>query len=137
MGYIFINWIITVIIGSLLGPLFLAGFDPQIILICMLVSGLFTLPLIAIEMTTWGILKHQKHPKSWKWYTIIKYIAATLTVLSLEMDFFGFKGAALPVLGFWGIPGLLMHFLFLRIKLDRSIDFPNEETVEIKNPESI
>jgi hypothetical protein len=136
MGYIFINWIITVILGSLLAPLILAGFDPQIILICLLVAGLFTLPLITIELISWGILKHQKHPKSWMWYTIIKYIAASLTVLSLELDVFGFKGAALPVLGFWGIPGLLMHFLFLRIKLDRSIEFPKEEVVEIKNPDS-
>ncbi len=130
MGHIFINWMITVMIGSIVAPIFLAGLDPQIVFICLMVSALWSIPLIVIELTTWAVLKNKKHPHSWRWYSIIKYITAILTVVSLEMDFSDFQGAALPVLGFWGVPGLLMHFSFLRIRLNKEISAPIEKVVE-------
>lgn len=122
MKHILFTWILSVIIGSSIGPLFIAGLIPEIwrtIAMCIVISGLWSLPLVLVEVITWELIKRKTEFNAWIRYSWIKYSVAILTLLSVGLEnFSGFKwGMMFLVGGFYGVPGLALHILFLRKKL--------------------
>lgn len=95
MKHILFTWILSVIIGSIIGPLVVAGFIPEIwrtIAICIVISGLWSLPLVLVEVITWELVKRKTEFNAWIRYSWIKYSVAILTLLSVGLEnFSGFK----------------------------------------------
>lgn len=122
MKYILFTWILSVLVGSIIGPLVVAGSIKEIwgtIFLCLIISGLWSLPLIITEVITWELIKRQLNFNSWVRYSWIKYCVAILTVIAVGFESLsGFKWAmSLLVCAFYGVPGLLLHVFYLRKKL--------------------
>ncbi len=109
-------WLWSVVIGSLLMPLFL-GEEISISLsfFCASVSAALTLPLIIIELTVWVYYRSKRFDLAWMQYSLYKYVVAGLTVMAVAM-MYDPKMAGVVVV-FYGIPGLLLHGFYLKQRL--------------------
>lgn len=121
-------WLWSVAIGSLLMPLYSEQeVSLPISFFCAIVSMAWTLPLIIIELIVWWQYHLKSFDTAWQQYTIYKYAVALVTVIGVvfmyDRDMLG------VVLVCYAIPGLLLHFLYLKKRLLRQVESGKHETL--------
>lgn len=106
-------------IGSILLTLFaFHTFSILIILFGFLLGILFSIPLLLVELSSWVYVRKHRPQKAFIHYSFAKYCAVLLTILAL----FGvqhFLRNEIPLC--YGIPGLAIHFTWLRHQLKSQI----------------
>ncbi len=109
-------WLWSVVIGSLLMPLFLGEeISIPFSFFCVIVSAALTIPLIVIESIVWGYYRTKRFKLAWLQYSLYKYIVAGFTIIAVAIMYHP-KMAGVVVV-FYGIPGLLLHGFYLKPRL--------------------
>jgi hypothetical protein len=121
-------WLWSVTIGSLLMPLYLEQeISLPLSFFCSIIAMAWTLPLIIIELKVWWLYHLKSFNPAWQQYTIYKYAVALVTVIGVvfmyDRDMLG------VVLVCYAIPGLLLHFLYLKKRLLRQVESGKHETL--------
>jgi hypothetical protein len=119
MSKVLYCWMLSVFLGSLFMPLFFGEFfSLGMSFFCSIVAAAFTIPMIIIELVAWNFFRKRNKNRAWQQYSLWKYSAAILTLVFLffdKMDFF------LPVVGSYGVLGLLLHFFYLKKLLNAQL----------------
>lgn len=118
---IFLSWLYSLLIGSLVLAILFSGVSGlPIAIICLIVASIWSLPMFLIELTCWSLVLNYPFRKAWIYFSVVKYVVAALTLLILGLYSDG-MGDYMPLrVGIaYGIPGALLHFIYLRAGLEK------------------
>lgn len=123
MGRIVLNWIFSVISGSIIGGVLFGKTDNgAVILISIVLAGLSSIPLVVTEIIACVVLRKKMNERfDFMRFSIVKYVVVFITLLVVQIASSNEFGSSLEdsypsllVFGLWGVPGLIFHFVFLR-----------------------
>ncbi|MFY7989587.1 MAG: hypothetical protein ACOVO3_02580 [Fluviicola sp.] len=121
-------WLWSVAIGSLLMPVYLEEeIHLSMSFLCSVIALAWTLPLIIIELIVWWQYHLKAFDTAWQQYTVWKYAVALITVIGVGFVFE--RNMLMMVLVCFAIPGLLLHFLYLKKRLLRQVESGKHETL--------
>lgn len=123
MGRIFLNWVMSVLAGGIIaGILTGAAKAGGIALICIIMAGMSSSPLLIVELIScYTIRKRDSEYFNFNLFSLIKYSGVLLTLIVVQVTLgsgyaHSLEGSfpSLAIFLIWGLPGLVLHFLFLR-----------------------
>lgn len=121
-------WLWSVAIGSLLMPVYLEQeISLPLSFFCSIIAMAWTLPLIIIELIVWWQVHLKSFDTAWQQYTVWKYAVALVTVIGVV--FMYDRDMLEIVLVCYAIPGLLLHFLYLKNRLLKQVVHGKHETL--------